>query len=341
MVQDRAGEMRGGLRSRGLLAWLRLMGVFQRVDQLSAEQLRSWGLSVAQFDVLAQVGAMEGCSQGELAAALRVTKGNVCQLLDRMERDDLLRRQQEGRANRLFLTERGRRLHDQVVPAHEAMITRLFSVLTPEEQARLLALLRVLDHSLTPTQSPGGTLMATAIEPQTITWKIDPAHSLVEFSVKHMMFTTVKGRFTSVGGTIVEDTVDPSRSQVQAEIAVESVTTGVDQRDGHLKSPDFFDAAQFPTITFKSTSVQVTSGDDFTLVGDLTIHGVTRSLTLKGSKNGTGTNPFGVTVAGFSAETSLSRKDFGMTYNAALETGGVLVGDQIKISIEIQAAKQA
>jgi len=183
--------------------------------------------------------------------------------------------------------------------------------------------------------------MSTLTEPTTTTWQIDPNHTLVEFSVKHMMFTTVKGRFTKVSGTIVENTKTPSNSSVIAEVAVESVTTGVDQRDGHLKSPDFFDAARFPTITFKSTSVRATSGDDFELVGDLTIHGVTRSVTLKGTRNGTGTNPYGMVVAGFSAETSISRKDFGMTYNAALETGGVLVGDQIKISIEVQAAKQA
>jgi len=183
--------------------------------------------------------------------------------------------------------------------------------------------------------------MSTTTESTRTTWQIDPNHSLVEFSVKHMMFTTVKGRFTSVSGAIIEDTATPSNSSVTAEVAVESVTTGVDQRDGHLKSPDFFDAAQFPTITFKSTSVRVTSGDEFELVGDLSIHGVTRSVTLKGTRNGSGANPYGVTVAGFSAETSISRKDFGMTYNAALETGGVLVGDHVKISLEVQAAKQA
>jgi len=149
MVGDLEGGRRSGVRARGLLAWLRLAAVFQKVDQLSAEHLRAWNLSVAQFDVLAQVGPAEGCSQGDLAKALRVTKGNVCQLLDRMERDGLLRRQQEGRVNRLFLTERGRCLHDQVVPAQEALINRLFSVLTRDKQVHLLSVLRILDRSLT------------------------------------------------------------------------------------------------------------------------------------------------------------------------------------------------
>jgi len=155
MVRDAETAARSGARSSGLAAWLRLARVFHKVDQLSTEHLRSWGISLAQFDVLAQVGAAEGCSQGELAKALLVTKGNICQLLDRMERDGLLRRQQEGRTNRLFLTERGRGLHDAAVPAQEALIVHLFSVLAPEEQARLLGTLRILDQSLKGPAQPG------------------------------------------------------------------------------------------------------------------------------------------------------------------------------------------
>ena len=154
MVRDAEAGARGGMRSPGLAAWLRLARVFHKVDQLSTEHMRPWGISLAQFDVLTQVGAAEGCSQGDLAKALLVTKGNICQLLDRMERDGLLRRQQEGRTNRLFLTERGRSLHDQAVPTQEALIVRLFSVLTPEEQVQLLGALRVLDHSLTRAEQP-------------------------------------------------------------------------------------------------------------------------------------------------------------------------------------------
>jgi DNA-binding MarR family transcriptional regulator len=131
-----------------VLAWLRLARVFAKVDRVSAQHLRHWGLSVAQFDVLAQVGAAEGLSQQELAARLLVTKGNVTQLLDRMQRDGLIVRCQEGRTNCLFLTEKGRRLLDTVVPAQEALIAAQFAPLSGQEQRQLLKLLRRLDHAL-------------------------------------------------------------------------------------------------------------------------------------------------------------------------------------------------
>ncbi len=132
-----------------MLAWLRLARVFQKVDRASVEHLRGWGLSVAQFDVLAQVGASEGITQQELARSLLVTKGNVAQLLDRMEAGGWVRRCQEGRCNRLVLTDEGRTLFDAVVPAQEDVITRLFASLSPDERAALLTTLRRLDHALT------------------------------------------------------------------------------------------------------------------------------------------------------------------------------------------------
>ncbi len=138
------------LRRPGLLAWLRLMRVFQRVDRDSGEHLRAWDLSVAQFDVLAHVGAAEGIVQQELADSLLVTKGNVCQHLDRMEGRGLILRRREGRNNRIFLTEEGRRLFDEVVPAHEALIVERFSALSSAEQERLHELLRKLDRALDP-----------------------------------------------------------------------------------------------------------------------------------------------------------------------------------------------
>ena len=143
--------MRGAgkdLRRPGLLAWLRLARIFQRVERNSGEHLRGWDLNVAQFDVLAHVGASEGMTQQELADSLLVTKGNVCQLLDRMEGRGWISRRQQGRANRLFLTDAGRRLFDEVVPAHEALIAGRFSVLSEGEQERLHALLRKLDKAL-------------------------------------------------------------------------------------------------------------------------------------------------------------------------------------------------
>ena len=184
--------------------------------------------------------------------------------------------------------------------------------------------------------------MAVSSEPSAATaWQIDPAHTLVEFSVKHMMFTTVKGRFGGVSGTIVEDVTDPSRSSVDVEIDAATIDTREEKRDAHLKSPDFLHAEAHPLITFKSTRVEKAGDDRLRVTGDLTIAGSTRSVVLDTTVNGRGVTPFGTTAAGFSAETSINRKDFGLNWNVALEAGGVLVGDQIKISLEIEAVKQS
>ena len=136
------------LKKPAVLAWLRLARVFQKVDRASAEHLRAWELSVGQFDVLAQVGADEGITQQELADRLLVTKGNICQLLEKLERRGLIQRSQAGRANHLFLTEGGRQLYNDAVPSQERMIAAQFGVLAPEEQRQLLALLLILDHTM-------------------------------------------------------------------------------------------------------------------------------------------------------------------------------------------------
>jgi polyisoprenoid-binding protein YceI len=153
-----------------------------------------------------------------------------------------------------------------------------------------------------------------------------------------MMFTTVKGRFTGVRGTILDVADDPTRSWVEVEIDAASITTGDPQRDGHLKGADFLDIEQYPTITFKSTRVEGTR-EEFKLTGDLTLRGQTRPVTLDVTFNGAGTNPFGKQVAGFSAEGKINRKDWGLTWNVGLEAGGVLVSDQLKLSLEIQAVR--
>src|SRR5215216_1161562 len=148
MSRTRDGSLSGSLRRPAVLGWLRMMRVFQKIDRASGEHLRAWDLSVAQFDVLAHVGASERMTQQELADSLLVSKGNVCQLLDRMEGRGWILRRQEGRTNRLFLTEDGRKLVEEVVPAHEAMIAERFSVLSEEEQAQLYELLRKFDRAL-------------------------------------------------------------------------------------------------------------------------------------------------------------------------------------------------
>ena len=183
------------------------------------------------------------------------------------------------------------------------------------------------------------TLTAPQTQTRTTTWQIDPSHTLVELSAKHMMFTTVKGRFTGVRGTIVEHADDPTQSSVQAEIDAATITTGDPQRDAHLQSPDFLDVQDHPTITFKSTRIEGTR-ERFRLIGDLTIRGISREVALDAELVGRGTNPYGKDVAGFTATGQINRKDFGLTWNVALEAGGVLVGDVIKINLDVQAVRQ-
>ncbi len=173
------------------------------------------------------------------------------------------------------------------------------------------------------------------------TWTIDQSHSLAEFSVRHMMVSTTRGQFQTVEGTLQLDEADLTNSKVDVTIDTASLTTRDEKRDEHLRSADFFDVAQFPNITFTSTRIEKKSDEDYLVHGDLTIRGVTRPVVLKTEFNGFGTSPWGQSVAGFSADTEISRKDFGLEWNVALETGGVLVGDKVKIHIEVEAIKQA
>ena len=193
------------------------------------------------------------------------------------------------------------------------------------------------------TEMSTGIRLTTEAPPRTGTpsvWEIDAAHSLVQFAVKHMMFTTVRGRFTDIQGKIhCVDEADPATASVEAVIAAASITTGDEQRDAHLRSADFLDVETYPAITFTSTQVERTGEDQLRIVGDLTIRDVTRSVTLETTFNGRGTNPWGREVAGFTAATRINRKDFGLTWNAALESGGFLVGDMMDILIEVQAAR--
>jgi polyisoprenoid-binding protein YceI len=172
------------------------------------------------------------------------------------------------------------------------------------------------------------------------TWSIDAAHSHVEFAVKHLMISTVKGRFAVVRGTVRTDDADPARGLAEIEIDVDSIDTREPQRDAHLRSADFFDVEKHPKILFRSTRVADVSGNRFKLVGDLTIHGVTREVTLDVTSEGRGKDPWGGERAGFSATTRIKRSDFGLTWNQALETGGFVVGDEIKIALEIETVKQ-
>jgi polyisoprenoid-binding protein YceI len=178
---------------------------------------------------------------------------------------------------------------------------------------------------------------------ETTTWKIDPSHSTIEFAVKHMMFTTVRGRFKEVTATIVADERNPTRSTVNVEINAASIDTGTPDRDKHLVSPDFLDVAKFPKITFKSKRVEgaiAKDGDKFRVVGDLTIRGTTKEVTLECVYEGRGKDPWGGERAGFAASTHIDRREWGLQWNQTLETGGILVGNDVRIEAEVQSVKQ-
>ena len=172
------------------------------------------------------------------------------------------------------------------------------------------------------------------------TWSIDPTHSHVEFAVKHLMISTVKGRFGVVRGTVRTADGDPAAGTAEIEIDVDSIDTKEPQRDAHLRSADFFEAEKFPHIVFRSTRIADVSGNRFTLIGDLTIHGVTREVALDVTSEGRARDPWGGERAGFSATTRIKRSEFGLTWNQVLETGGFVVGDDIKISLEIELLKK-
>jgi len=171
----------------------------------------------------------------------------------------------------------------------------------------------------------------------TTTWNIDPVHSVAEFKVKHMMISNVKGQFTALTGVLSRDEQDVTKSYVSVTIDASSINTREAQRDAHLKSADFFDVEKFPTLSFKSTNIGRNSNGDLSLSGDLTIHGVTRKVTfaVEGPTD-PGKDPWGNVRVGASATTKINRKDFGLTWNAALETGGILVGDEVTLTLDVQ-----
>ena len=184
--------------------------------------------------------------------------------------------------------------------------------------------------------------MSTVATPQAAitTWNVDPIHSVAEFKVKHMMISNVKGQFTGVSGVLSLDETDLTRSRVEVTIDAASINTRDAQRDGHLKSADFFDVEKFPTLSFQSTRVQNADDGELNVTGDLTIHGVTRNVVFKvEGPTAPGKDPWGNTRIGVSATTKINRKDFGLTWNAALETGGILVGDDVTLTLDVQFVK--
>lgn len=172
------------------------------------------------------------------------------------------------------------------------------------------------------------------------TYKIDPAHSSAQFVVRHMMITNVRGGFSGVQGTIEYDPANPTESRIDVVIDASKINTLDEQRDAHLKSPDFLNTEQYPTITFRSKKIVRADDVEWKITGDLTIHGVTKEVVLHAEgPTAEGKDPFGNRRIGASASTKIKRSDFGLTWNAAVETGGVLVGDELKIELEISAIR--
>lgn len=171
------------------------------------------------------------------------------------------------------------------------------------------------------------------------TWVVDASHTTIGFKVRHAMVTTVNGRFGAFAGTLTLNGAVPGESSAAVTIETASIDTSSAQRDEHLRSADFFDSATYPELRFASTSVSVT-GESFTVVGDLTIREVTAPVTLNGTLGGVATDPFGNVRAGFEATATIERRDFGLTWNAALDKGGWLVGERVTITLDVSAIKQ-
>ncbi|MDD4051212.1 MAG: YceI family protein [candidate division Zixibacteria bacterium] len=182
--------------------------------------------------------------------------------------------------------------------------------------------------------------LAMVVSAQAQTWNFDLAHSHVGFTVRHMVITKVDGMFNDFTGAITNfDGKDVAKGAVDVTIQIGSISTDNDMRDTHLKSPDFFDAAKFPTMTFKSKKIVMGTGGKFTMIGDLTMKGVTREVTLDCTLNGTVVDPQGNTRAGFSATTTINRQDYGVSWNNSLADGSMVVGNDVVINLEIEAVK--
>ncbi|MHB9758624.1 YceI family protein [Streptomyces sp. BYX5S] len=195
------------------------------------------------------------------------------------------------------------------------------------------------------TATPAAAATAAPVSPDlaalTGEYTVDPAHTTLGFVARHAMVTNVKGSFTDFTGSLHLDGSDPSKSTASFDVQMTSIETGNADRDGHLKSADFFKTDEFPTMTFRSTSAESLGGDDYRITGDLTILGTTKPLSIDLEFNGAAKDPFGNERVGFEGKTEILRSEWGLTWNAALETGGVLVSDKIKLNFDISAIKEA
>ncbi|MFE0100832.1 YceI family protein [Streptomyces sp. NPDC059009] len=201
------------------------------------------------------------------------------------------------------------------------------------------------DSATTPATTPAAASAPASVSPElaalTGEYTLDPAHTTIGFVARHAMVTNVKGSFQDFSGTLHLDGADPAASTASIDVRMDSIDTGNADRDGHLKSADFFKTEEFPEMTFRSTKAEALGGDDYAITGDLTILGTTRPLTITLEFNGAAKDPFGNERVGFEGKAEILRSEWGLTWNAALETGGVLVSDKIKLNFDISAIKNA
>ncbi|QYX77330.1 YceI family protein [Streptomyces akebiae] len=203
----------------------------------------------------------------------------------------------------------------------------------------------IFGRSTTTTETAATTATTSAVNPElaalTGDYTIDASHTTIGFTARHAMVTNVKGAFLDFSGSLHLDGTDPSRSTASIDVEMESIDTGNADRDGHLKSADFFKTEEFPTMTFRSTKAEALGGDDYRITGDLSILGTTKPLTIDLEFNGAAKDPFGNERVGFEGKAEILRSEWGLTWNAALETGGVLVSDKIKLTFDISAIRNA
>ncbi|MDT0568398.1 YceI family protein [Streptomyces sp. DSM 3412] len=203
----------------------------------------------------------------------------------------------------------------------------------------------IFGRSTTTTETAATTATTSAVNPElaalTGDYTIDASHTTIGFTARHAMVTNVKGAFLDFSGSLHLDGTDPSRSTASIDVKMESIDTGNADRDGHLKSADFFKTEEFPTMTFRSTKAEALGGDDYRITGDLSILGTTKPLTIDLEFNGAAKDPFGNERVGFEGKAEILRSEWGLTWNAALETGGVLVSDKIKLTFDISAIRNA
>lgn len=185
------------------------------------------------------------------------------------------------------------------------------------------------------------TSLAAPLRVHAATWEIDPAHTSVQFSVRHLMISNVRGEFTKLGGVIVGDESNPTAARIEATIDTTSIDTRNAKRDEHLRGPDFLDTGKFPTMTFRSTKIEKAGDGKWKVTGDLTLHGVTKPVVLDVTTSAARKDPWGNLRAGAQAETKINRQDFGVRYNSALEGGGVVVGDEVTVTIDAEAVRKS